>query len=532
MSIIFHDPNTKSLVLYNKATRKICLTSNLPVSSSSLSQRSMNSGYSHDTSRCPHCGNVIRAQSNFVHENYFQLLQDISASRLEQEYSNSDSFIPFNIFAQGYYSTFFNELHVLGNGARGTVFKVEHILVENKLGVYALKKIPIGNDMSWLNKCIQEVKLMNSITQDCLHLVKYNHVWLEKSRPVGHVSTRYGFSKNTQVNGEVPYMFILQQFCPGGNLENAINEKVFHKLTGRETSAERKRIFKQKKSSSNQEINGLSTRQILSIISDLAHGLEELHSLDIIHRDLKPSNCLLLDLYDPDGHEDFPKVLIGDFGESQLRGQLRTATGATGTLEFTAPEVLIFEKGLESVQTESSVPQFTFKSDMYSLGMILYFIIFGELPFKSSMDMRFLKNQITNYACNPTTLRKKQKSSKLLQIDDRIFDLAAKLLAPFAASRPSAIETISIINDILRTENLHNGIETKINKNTKKHTKNKILLITIQFAFSIAFAKWYYLSHWNCLNLIILGASFNSTSNMRAYFIAIIITLFLIQNII
>ncbi|AMD19283.1 HBR382Wp [Eremothecium sinecaudum] len=530
MSIIFHDPNTRSLVLYNKATGKISLASNLALSQNPIRRQRIKSSYPRDVDRCPHCGNVIHSQSNFVHENYFQLLQDIPRVKTSQDDVKKDSFLPMNIFAQGYYSTFFNELEVLGNGARGAVYKVEHILVDNNLGVYALKKIPIGNDMMWLNKCIQEVKFMNSITQDCFHLVKYNHVWLEKSSPIGHIATREGKNKNKEEGGVVPYMYILQQFCPGGNLETVTNERIFRNITGRETSEERKRMFKMKRTKSIIKRKGLNSVQILSIGSDLAHGLEELHSLDIIHRDLKPSNCLLLDVYNPQDTSSFPKVLIGDFGESQLRGQLRSATGATGTIEFTAPEVIIFEKvvnGLETINN-SNAPQFTFESDMYSLGMILYYVVFGELPFESGLNLHVLKNKITEYACDPKLLRNRHEQLNLVPIDPRIFELITKLLAPTALNRPSATETISIIEGILST------LETETDQNKAKDGSNKrkltikIVQIAVQVIISLVYTKLHSFSHWNTINLILLGASFNSSDNLRPYIIAATLLLYLL----
>ena len=67
---------------------------------------------------------------------------------------------------------------------------------------------------------------------------------------------------------------------------------------------------------------GLSTKQILSIVRDVARGLRELHDIRIIHRDLKPSNVLLLSKYvgtDVEGvgieeDDSFPTVLIGNTG--------------------------------------------------------------------------------------------------------------------------------------------------------------------------------------------------------------------------
>lgn len=76
---------------------------------------------------------------------------------------------------------------------------------------------------------------------------------------------------------------------------------------------------------------------ILSFFSDIASGLQHLHSNGFIHRDLKPSNCLLTQPHVP-GQP--PKVLVSDFGEVQMENTMRSSTGATGTISYCAPEVL------------------------------------------------------------------------------------------------------------------------------------------------------------------------------------------------
>ena len=88
----------------------------------------------------------------------------------------------------------------------------------------------------------------------------------------------------------------------------------------------------------------LSLAEIWNFFSDICNGLAHLHNHGIIHRDLKPQNLLLQHpSSDSNGvHTGRPKLLLTDFGECEVISHLekRERTGATGTLEFMAPELL------------------------------------------------------------------------------------------------------------------------------------------------------------------------------------------------
>lgn len=356
---------------------------------------------------------------------YFEYLQDQDPfggyDSFNQSKSNRRSFsIPDDIFVQGYYKRFFRQVALLGNGSRAVVYKVKHILLDNELGTFALKKICIGDDIHWLYRCLKEVKLLNRLTEDSSHLITYNHVWLEKCPTESLILTEGVDSVRSDsainIPSTMPYMFILQQFCCGGNLEDVVQYKVFERISGDDSRAERKRKML------NKSEKGLHTSQICSIARDLATGLRQLHSLRIIHRDLKPSNCLLLEEFDRQDTNSFPKCVIGDFGESQLYGQLRDATGSTGTLEFVAPELI---KGA----------QFSFKSDIYALGMILYFVIVGQLPFDSK-EMSTIRTEIDSLVVTPDSMVKTHKELGLKSVDVRLFDLICEMLNHDPLLRP------------------------------------------------------------------------------------------------
>ncbi|SMN21817.1 similar to Saccharomyces cerevisiae YJL057C IKS1 Putative serine/threonine kinase [Maudiozyma saulgeensis] len=395
---------------------------------------------------------------------YFRLLQDTFTQQalptIAAESNKFPTFIPDDLFIPGYFRKFFTTLSLLGTGARGSVFKVVHKIGDTDLGIFALKKISIGNDMTWFNKCIREVKALSSLTHRSVNLITYNHVWLE-------MDASYGLTMQNEEREKIPCLFILQQYCEGGNLEDCILIDIFKKFPEKISSEERKKRFRQmRRDRHNGSIKlGLSTIQILSIIRDIARGLHELHDIGIIHRDLKPSNLLLLGRYKvPDSRlqndngevngndsreqeNDFPTVVIGDLGESQLAGESRVGTGCTGTLEFTAPEIIITNPSNNA--KEMKYNEYTFASDMYSLGMICYFIVFGELPFDPMLDIPDMRRTVKKFQVHKEDMILLHQNKSLKPIDHRIFELIESLLSNDVKRRPHAKQVEEILNHIL-----------------------------------------------------------------------------------
>src|SRR5262249_26088892 len=118
----------------------------------------------------------------------------------------------------------------------------------------------------------------------------------------------------------------------------------------------------------------LPWEEVVALGKQLCSALQHAHDQGIIHRDLKPSNLMVL----PGG-----RLKLTDFGIAKDLDvtQLTSANCTVGTASYMSPEQCKGERNL------------THKSDLYSLGVVLYELLTGEKPFDAdnAMDM-FLKH--------------------------------------------------------------------------------------------------------------------------------------------
>jgi len=137
-----------------------------------------------------------------------------------------------------------------------------------------------------------------------------------------------------------------------------------------------------------REHGPLSVGEAVDCVLQIIAGLEAAQRIGILHRDIKPSNCFR----DTDG-----TVKIGDFGLS-ISTTVRTepaltATGAfLGTPAFCSPEQL---RGDE----------LNVRSDMYSVGATLYYLLTGRTPFEAKNTVQLLATVLEQRAPSPAKFR-------------------------------------------------------------------------------------------------------------------------------
>ena len=131
-----------------------------------------------------------------------------------------------------------------------------------------------------------------------------------------------------------------------------------------------------------RRIGRLPADKALEIARKLCAGLAAAHEKGVLHRDLKPANVML----DARG-----QVLLTDFGLAGLAGEIERDEVRNGTPAYMAPEQLAGE-------------EVTIKSDIYSLGLVLYEIFTGKLPYESATLAGLIRAQKESSPPSPTTL--------------------------------------------------------------------------------------------------------------------------------
>ncbi|HKO47612.1 MAG TPA: protein kinase [Polyangiaceae bacterium] len=139
----------------------------------------------------------------------------------------------------------------------------------------------------------------------------------------------------------------------------------------------------------------LSTLESVAIVRQISAGLSAVHAQGVLHRDIKPANVMLCSTQgegEPPGGAASRAVLL-DFGvaRSLARGSVALSNGALiGTPDYMAPEQL---------QSQALSPA----TDIYALGMVLFELLTGKLPFADDPTLTRALKRLQSSAPTPST---------------------------------------------------------------------------------------------------------------------------------
>ncbi|AWV88512.1 serine/threonine-protein kinase [Bradymonas sediminis] len=255
----------------------------------------------------------------------------------------------------------------LGVGGMGTVWRAEHTLMKKTVAIKVLHHDIVGRG--------EAVERFRREAQAAAHI----------DHPNVCVATDFG-------EMEQRGFFLVMEYLEGQTLDETL-----------------------------ATVDRLPPDRAIHIIDQILSALEQAHQFGVVHRDLKPENIMLVER---DGDPDFVKIM--DFGiarvpmaEEQDDARLTRVGRVYGTPMYMSPEQASGETGIES------------RSDLYTVGVMLFEMLTGTLPFIDKSSVKLMAMHLTEPA---PSLRKRAPEARLPKSLDR---LVLQLMAKDPDDRPA-----------------------------------------------------------------------------------------------
>ena len=272
--------------------------------------------------------------------------------------------------------TDFHELYLctklLGEGSFAKVYLVQHKLTGQKFAVKAFSKEILLKQSKGKQTLVNEIEILSSLDHP-------------------NVMKTYGVheSKNS--------VYLVCEYIQGQSLNTYLCEST----------------------------DFLTNNQIKEIVRGVLEALVYLEKNRIIHRDIKPDNIMMMT---NTSESTLSSIKICDFGLATFLDVGEPLFTSCGTPGYVAPENL-------KTKDSPSSPKLSAKSDVFSLGVIMYLLITGESPFKGESKKRILKSTLSgevDFSCD-----------RVKALSPEMKDLLKQMLETNPAARLSAEQAIS-----------------------------------------------------------------------------------------
>jgi serine/threonine-protein kinase len=270
-------------------------------------------------------------------------------------------------------------LRMIGKGGMGAVYLAEHLQMKKQVAFKVLH-----GEMS------RNAELVQRFQREAQAAAKINH-------PNICEATDFGITER----GE---HFMVMEFLQGRTLEHEIAQ------------------------------GPLPAARVVHIANQICSVLERAHALGIVHRDLKPENVMLIEReWDP----DFVKVM--DFGIASMQ---QIEDGDEGAVKLTRAGVAYGTPAYMSPEQVTGSPVDA-RSDLYSLGAMLYEMLTGKVPFDGKNITRVMTQHLTE------PVPRMRDRSPGLEVPPELEALVRQLLAKTPEERPQSATQVRELLDAM-----------------------------------------------------------------------------------
>jgi tRNA A-37 threonylcarbamoyl transferase component Bud32 len=252
--------------------------------------------------------------------------------------------------------------------------------IERMIGSGGMASVYLASDLHLENKKIALKVLHSQFAEDKSYVKRF----LREVQLMNKVSHK-NVVKTFDIGTDKGSIFFTMEYVPADSLEKLIDTCAF------------------------------TERQIAQLTIEICKGLRAIHEIGIIHRDLKPANILVL----KDG-----SIKITDFGVARERySRLTSKTQKVGSVCYMAPEIWLGKKLTAAI-------------DFYSLGVVLYELTTGDVPFEHEWPGELMRMHLEEAVVPPIEVNK--------NVPSWLNELILRLLSKTPKGRPKSAEEISV----------------------------------------------------------------------------------------